>query len=151
MPPLAVCQGVHRLAVPARFARWLPDAPDAVADCRESGANGGGTPGDGPPTTCPAPAAAASPAPARSPTNCAPRRSRVTRWRSTAYAATSSCFRAMPRQSGAPDRRFDKRPVLAAYLVEPQQLLHFFKHQLDVIVTSHKIRMVRPSRVAILQ
>src|SRR5262245_59748220 len=70
MPHLAVCQGVHRLAVPARFARWIPDTPDAVDDCIESGANGGGTPGGGPPTTRPALAAAASPAPARSPTNC---------------------------------------------------------------------------------
>src|SRR5215831_20521461 len=51
MPPLAVCQGVYRLAVPARFARWIPDTPDAVDDCIESGANGGGTPGGGPPTT----------------------------------------------------------------------------------------------------
>src|SRR5262249_25287312 len=102
MPPLAVCQGVHRLAVPAMFARWIPDTPDAVDDCIESGANGGGTPGGGPPTTRPALAAAAYPAPARSTTNCVPRRPRETRWRSTAYAATSSCFRARPRQSGAP-------------------------------------------------
>src|SRR5215813_5032504 len=54
MPLLAVCQGVHRLAVLARFARWIPDTPDAVDDCIESGANGGGTPGGGPPTTRPA-------------------------------------------------------------------------------------------------
>src|SRR5215475_7099016 len=104
MPPLAVCQGVHRLAVPARFARWIPDTPDAVDDCIESGANGGGTPGGGPPTTRPALAAAAYPAPARSTTNCLPRRPRETRWRSTEYVATSSCFRARPRQSEAPGR-----------------------------------------------
>src|SRR5262245_32566624 len=104
MPLLAVCQGVHRLAVLARFARWIPDTPDAVDDCIESGANGGGTPGGGPPTTRPALAAAAYPAPARSTTNCLPRRPRETRWRSTEYVATSSCFRARPRQSEAPGR-----------------------------------------------
>jgi hypothetical protein len=60
MPPLAVCQGVHRFAVPARFARWIPDTPDAVDDCIASGANGGGTPGGGPPTTRHALAAAAA-------------------------------------------------------------------------------------------
>src|SRR5262249_46134574 len=83
MPPFAVCQGMHRLDGPASFAPWIPDAPDAVDDCRESGANGGGTPGDGPPTTCPAPAAAAAPAPTRAPPNCSLRRSRLTRGRST--------------------------------------------------------------------
>src|SRR5438874_1484045 len=69
MPPFAVCPGVPRLAVPARCAPRIPDVPDVVDDCRESGAKEGGTPGDGPPTTGPAPVAAASPVPARSPTN----------------------------------------------------------------------------------
>ena len=101
-PPFAVCPGVHQLAVPARFAPRIPDVPDVVDDCIESGANEGGTPGDGPPTTCPAPAAAASPVPARSTTNHSPRRSRGTRWHTTEPAATSSCFPARPRQSGAP-------------------------------------------------
>jgi hypothetical protein len=49
MPPLAVCPGVHRLAVPARFAPRMPAVPDVVDDCIESVANEGGTPGEGPP------------------------------------------------------------------------------------------------------
>src|SRR5215831_4553539 len=114
MLPFAVFQDVHRCAVPARFAPWIPDALDAVDDCIENGANGEGTSGGGPPTTCPAPAAVGYPAPARSPTNCSPRRSRVTQWRSTSYAATSSCFPASPGNQERPDRGFDTRAVLAA-------------------------------------
>ena len=81
----------------------------------------------GPPTTGLVPAAAAYPAPARSPTNCSPRHSRVTRWRSTGAAAMSSCFALQcPGNQERPDRSFDTCAVLAAYLVEPQQLFHFF-------------------------
>jgi hypothetical protein len=34
-----------------------------------------------------------------------------------------------PGNQERPDRRFDPRPVLTAYLVESQQLLHFFQHE----------------------
>ena len=101
-PLVADCRNLGELAVPAMPAQRIPDAPDAAAGDTESGTNVGGTPGGGPLTIGSAPAAAAYPAPARSPTTCSPRRSRVTRWHATGYAATSSCFRAMPRQSGAP-------------------------------------------------
>jgi hypothetical protein len=98
MPPFAVGQDVHGLAVPARLAQWIPDALDAVDDCIESGVNEGDTPGDAPPTNCPAPAAAASPAPTRSPTNCSLPPARVRPRRSTGYAAMLSCFHATPMQ-----------------------------------------------------
>ena len=64
-PLVADCRSVGSLVVPAMPAQRIPDAPDAAAGCTESGANGVGTPGAGPPTSCPAPAAASvsSPSP----------------------------------------------------------------------------------------
>ena len=65
--PHATCcwlpkRGLARCASQARTR--IPDAPDAAVGCTESGANGAGTPAAGPPTRCPALAAARCPAPA---------------------------------------------------------------------------------------
>lgn len=102
MPPFAVCQAVHRHAVAARLAAWIPDGLDAVAGYRESGANGGDTPGGAPPTSCPAPAAVGYPARGRSPASCSPPPARGPWWRATRCAARSWCFHATPTQSRAP-------------------------------------------------
>ena len=102
MPPFAVGQGMHGLAVLAMRARWIPDALDAVDDCRDNGVNGGDTPEGESPIHCSAPAAATSLAPAHSTSNGLPPPSRVRWWRSTGYAARSLCFHATPRQCAAP-------------------------------------------------
>ena len=65
-PLVAGGRNVGLLVVPARPAPRIPDAPDAVAGCTESDVSGAGRPARGPPTTCPAPVAAAYPAPVRS-------------------------------------------------------------------------------------
>src|SRR6516165_5247815 len=62
---VADCRSVGSLVVPAMPAQRIPDVPAAAGGCTESGVNGVGMPGDGPPTSCPAPAAAACRALAR--------------------------------------------------------------------------------------
>ena len=69
-PLVADGRNVGLLVVPARSAPRIPDAPDAVAGCTESDVSGAGRPARGPPTTCPAPGAAAYPAPVRSAASC---------------------------------------------------------------------------------
>jgi hypothetical protein len=69
-PLVAGGRNVGWLVVPARPAPRIPDAPDAVAGCTESDVSGAGRPARGPPTTCPAPVAAAYPAPVRSAASC---------------------------------------------------------------------------------
>src|SRR5215831_15396874 len=69
-PLVAGGRNVGLLVVPARPAPRIPDAPDAVAGCTESDVSGAGRPARGPPTTCPAPVAAAYPAPVRSAASC---------------------------------------------------------------------------------
>src|SRR5262249_8891512 len=71
-PLVAGGRNVGLLVVPARLAPRIPDAPDAVAGCTESDVSGAGMPARGPPTTCPAPVAAAYPAPVRSAASCCP-------------------------------------------------------------------------------
>src|SRR5215471_10526705 len=70
MPPFVVCQGVHGLVAPTKHARSIPDGPDAVDGYTETDASGPSTPGDGPPTICPAPVAVVYPALVRSGASC---------------------------------------------------------------------------------
>jgi hypothetical protein len=48
-------------------------------------------------------------------------------------------------------RCFHAGAMFAPDLIETEQLFHPFEYEFDVIVTSSKIRMVRQSRVFILQ
>src|SRR5262252_2371884 len=70
MPPFVVGQGVHGLVAPTKHAWWIPDGPDTVDGCTETDVSGPGTPGDEPPTICPAPVAAVYPARGRSGASC---------------------------------------------------------------------------------
>ena len=133
LTPLVVgCRSVGSLVVPARPAPRIPDAPDAAVGCTESGANGAGTPAAGPPTRCPALAAARCPAPARSAANCSPPRSRSGRWRSTGAEQDRRVFMPRPGNQQRPHRRFHTDAVRTTYLIEAQPLLHFLKDQFSL-------------------